>query len=130
MDAAVKLGRNPVRKHQVHPEYGDEQADVGRDCQTTRGIKLSGANGDRETIIFPVQSTTSKIGNLTRLMFTEKHEKLGYSPNSNMRCKLHVVGSLFLRGCVWKSPAWFFRRLYQFSCMYGLMWLSFTSVCL
>ena len=28
----------------------------------------------------------------------EEHEKLGYSPNSNTRCKL---GCLFLRGCVW-----------------------------
>ena len=24
-----------------------------------------------------------------------------FSPNSNTRCKLRVVGSLFLRGCVW-----------------------------
>ena len=38
MDAAaelgrnpVKLGRNPVSKHQIQPEYGDEQADAGRD---------------------------------------------------------------------------------------------------
>ena len=29
---------------------------------------FSGANGDRETIIFPVQLTTSRIGNLTRLI--------------------------------------------------------------
>ena len=25
------LGRNPVSKHQIQPEYGDEQADAGRD---------------------------------------------------------------------------------------------------
>ena len=32
MDAAAELGRNPVvRKHQIQPEYGDEQADAGRD---------------------------------------------------------------------------------------------------
>ena len=31
MDAAAELGRNPVSKHQIQPEYGDEQADVGRD---------------------------------------------------------------------------------------------------
>ena len=31
MDAAAELGRNPVRKHQIKPEYGDEQADAGRD---------------------------------------------------------------------------------------------------
>ena len=32
MDAAAELGRNPVSKHQIRPEYGDEQADAGRDC--------------------------------------------------------------------------------------------------
>ena len=26
MDAAANLGRNPVSKHQIQPEYGDEQA--------------------------------------------------------------------------------------------------------
>ena len=33
MDAAAELGRNPViSKHQIQPEYGDEQAGAGRDC--------------------------------------------------------------------------------------------------
>ena len=27
MDAAAELGRNPVSKHQIQPEYGNEQAD-------------------------------------------------------------------------------------------------------
>ena len=31
MDAAAELGRNPVSKHQIQPEYGDEQADAGWD---------------------------------------------------------------------------------------------------
>ena len=31
MDAAAELGRNPVSKHQIQPEYGYEQADAGRD---------------------------------------------------------------------------------------------------
>ena len=35
-----------------------------------REIKFSGADGDRETFIFPVQLTTSRIGNLTRLIHT------------------------------------------------------------
>ena len=30
MDAAAEIGRNPVFKHQIQPEYGDEQADAGR----------------------------------------------------------------------------------------------------
>ena len=31
MDAAAKIGSNLVSKQQVQPEYGDEQADAGRD---------------------------------------------------------------------------------------------------
>ena len=34
--------------HQIQPEYGDEQADAGRDCRTRLETKLSGANGDSE----------------------------------------------------------------------------------
>ena len=51
--------------------YGveNERADAGRDGRNlTRETKLSGANGDREYSIFPVQLTTSKIGNHARLM--------------------------------------------------------------
>ena len=29
--AAAELGKNPVCKHQIQPEYGDEQAIAGRD---------------------------------------------------------------------------------------------------
>ena len=28
MDAAAELGRNPVSKHQIQPEYGDEQGGI------------------------------------------------------------------------------------------------------
>ena len=28
MDAAAEVGSNPVSKHQIQPEYGDEQADA------------------------------------------------------------------------------------------------------
>ena len=34
MDATAELGRNPVSKHQIQPDYGDEQAGTGRDCRT------------------------------------------------------------------------------------------------
>ena len=34
IDAAAEIGRNPLSKHQIQPEYGDEQADAGRDCRT------------------------------------------------------------------------------------------------
>ena len=70
MDAAAEIGRNPVSKHQIQPECGDEQADAGRDCRTNPSCEtnFSGANGDTEIFIFPVQLTTSRIGNLTRLI--------------------------------------------------------------
>ena len=31
MGAAVEIGRNPVSKHHILPEYGDIQVDAGRD---------------------------------------------------------------------------------------------------
>ena len=71
MDALAELGRNPVSKHQIQPEYGDEQADGGTGLPNpSRETKFSGANGDREIFIFPVQLTTSRTGNLTRLIHT------------------------------------------------------------
>ena len=71
MDATAELGRNPVSKHQIQPEYGDEQADAGWILSNPyRETKFSGANGDRKISIFPVQLTTSRIGNLTRLILT------------------------------------------------------------
>ena len=45
MDAAAELGRNSVRKHQIQLEYGDEQADAGRD----RRIHLSRSNPQART---------------------------------------------------------------------------------
>ena len=71
MDAAAELGRNPVSKHQIQPDYGDEQADAGTGLPNpSRETKFSGANADREIFLFPVQLTTSRIGNLTRLIHT------------------------------------------------------------
>ena len=37
MDAAAELGRNPVSKHQIQPEYGDEQADAKPNSQARTG---------------------------------------------------------------------------------------------
>ena len=69
MDAAAELGRNPVGKHQIRPEYGDEQADAGRGLpKPSRETKFSGTNVDRDILVFPIQLTTSRIGNLTRLI--------------------------------------------------------------
>ena len=70
MDAAAELGRNPLSKHQI--QYGDEQADAGRDCRTRLARPNSQArkNADREMLIFPVELTTCRIGNLTQLIHT------------------------------------------------------------
>ena len=39
-------------------------------AEPSRETKFSGANGDREIFILPVQLTTNRIGNLTRLILT------------------------------------------------------------
>ena len=39
----------------------------------SRETKFSGANGDRETFIFPVELTTSRIGNLLTWYFQHTH---------------------------------------------------------
>ena len=75
MDAAAELGRNPVSKHQIQPEYGDEQADAGRDCLIRPARPNSQARtGTGEYAFCPVQLTTininSRTGNLTRLIHT------------------------------------------------------------
>ena len=64
MDAAAEIGRNPVSKHQIQ---------LSREAglpNPSRETKFSGANGDRQLFIFPVQLTTSRIGNLIRLIHT------------------------------------------------------------
>ena len=45
MNAAAKIGRNPVSKHRIQPEYGDEQADAGRDCRN----RLARPNSQAQT---------------------------------------------------------------------------------
>ena len=65
MDAATELGRNPTSKHHIQLE----QTDAGRP-NPSRETKFSGATADKEIFIFPVQLTTSRIDNLTRLIHT------------------------------------------------------------
>ena len=36
MDPAAEIGRNSVSKHQIQPEYGDEQAEIGRNSVSIR----------------------------------------------------------------------------------------------
>ena len=71
MDAAAELGMNPVSTHQIQPEYEDEQADAGRDCRTCVERPNSLARTQTGIVFFfPVQMTTNRIGNLTRLIHT------------------------------------------------------------
>ena len=43
MDVVAELGRNPVTKHKIQPDHGDEQADAGRDCRTRLARPISQA---------------------------------------------------------------------------------------
>ena len=61
-DAAAEIRRNPGSKHQIQPEYGDEQDDAGRDFRTRLARQFSGANGDRENIIFPCSADHERAG--------------------------------------------------------------------
>ena len=71
MDAAAEVGRNPVSKHQIQPGCGEGTGGRGTGRPNpSRETKFSGANGDREMFIFPFQPTTSRIGNLVRLIRT------------------------------------------------------------
>ena len=53
MDAAAELGRNPeVSKHQIQPEYGDEQADAGRNCRTRLAIRPNSQARIMRTVMY------------------------------------------------------------------------------
>ena len=53
MDAAAELERNPVSKHQIQPDYGDEKADAGRDCRNRLVRPNSQARTRQGNIHFP-----------------------------------------------------------------------------
>ena len=113
MDAAAELGRNPVSKHQIQPEYGDEQAGAGRDGTAepvSRDQTLRHARG-QGNIFFLVQLTTSRIGNLTRLIHTllyvmTIHTYLGSGPPHGTTVSLgHRVLRLWVLVTRWGRPA-------------------------
>ena len=69
MDAAAELGRNAISKHKIQPEHGNEQAEAGRVCRTRLARPNSQARTEAGKYLFPLFTlTTSKIGNLTRLI--------------------------------------------------------------
>ena len=53
MDTATELGRNPVSKHQVQPEYGDEQAARDGTAEPVSRDQILRRERDREIFIFP-----------------------------------------------------------------------------
>ena len=74
LDAATEIGKNPVSKYPIQPGYGKWAGWRGTgQPNPSRETKFSGASGDREILIFPVQQTTSRIGNLTRSIRTLVH---------------------------------------------------------
>ena len=67
----AEIGKNTVSKHQIQPECGEWAGwhGTGR-LSPSRETKISGANGDREMLIFAVELTTSRIDSLTQLANT------------------------------------------------------------
>ena len=52
MDTAPEIGRDLVNKHQIKPEYGDEQVDAGRDSRTHLAKSNSQAQTGTEKHLF------------------------------------------------------------------------------
>ena len=71
MDATVELGRNPVSKHQIQPSTEMSKLTLDGTAEpVSRDQILRRKFAEREIFIFAVQLTTSRIGNLTRLIHT------------------------------------------------------------
>ena len=70
--SSTELGRNPVSKQHVQLEYGDEQADAGRDCRTRleRPISLARKGTGKYSFSLVSRPRAGLIGNLTRLIHT------------------------------------------------------------
>ena len=92
MDAAAELGRNPVSKHQIQPEYGDEQADAGRDCRTCLARLDSQAR--------MMTGNMSRMGYLTRLIHTLAICVTLNNADSRPRID-HIRGLLYKAGQAW-----------------------------
>ena len=112
MDAAAELGRNPVSNGF---SLSMDMSRVTRDGtlpNPSRETKLSGANADREIIIFifPVQLTTSRIGSHTRLIHTlamcvtiHIHEVTYYTTRATRLYKYEYSTAVHMCVCVVSS---------------------------
>ena len=99
MDATAELGRNPVSKHQMS-RLSMEMSRLTRDGTAepvSRDQILKHARG-QGNIMFPVQLTTSRIGNLTQLIHTllyvmtihvVKHIAVVTTLATNPNCGMH-----------------------------------------
>ena len=97
MDAAAELGRNPVSKH-IRFSLSMEMSRLTRDGTAepiSRDQILRHARG-QGNIIFPVQLTTSRIGNLTRLIHT-----LPYVMTIHTYIHTEVFVTSYIGQCVW-----------------------------
>ena len=94
MDAAAEIRWNPVSKHQIQPKCG-EMSRMTRDgtaeLVSRYQILRRKLNGDREIFIFPVQLTTNRIGNLTRLIHTLLYVMTIHTYNSRVCCNVLIL---------------------------------------
>ena len=63
MNAPAEIGRDLLSKHQIQPGYREKS-------RLTWDGTAEPVSRDREILIFRVQLTTSRIGNLTQLIHT------------------------------------------------------------
>ena len=70
MDVAAELGRNPVSTRFSLSMEMSRLTRNGTAETVSRESKFSGANKDREILTFPVQLTTCRTGNPSRLILT------------------------------------------------------------
>ena len=83
-------GEEPVSKRTRFNSLGlENEAGAGRDGRTRPARKFSGVSEDRGKNNFPVQLTTSRVGNHTRLIHTPQHytryERAGAGQDSRTR---------------------------------------------
>ena len=80
----------------------------------SRETKFSGANGDREILIFPVQLTTSRIPNLTRLIHIYSSISYDYTYYANIGCGENKGAHKLVHGDTGKvsNPYWAYQNIF------------------
>ena len=70
MDAAAEIGRNPVRKHQIQLEYGDEQAGRDGTAETVSRDQILRRERGQGNINFPCSADREQDWQPYRLIHT------------------------------------------------------------